>query len=378
MNEWYWVWGTFILFVVGVLLLCWFADSRADTRFMSRANCGDGIKRCISSEERVVDGFKVKPPIIGENCWELEYTKTCSYRSKNDCTLYEHCYGVGDVKCLEKDLYGACVNMEREFSCKRWGVVMKENQTARIGYEEKAGRDGLVCAGVPCIDGNCVDKSYFTDGEMMDSLSKLSAVSQMRSGESGSFSLFSGEVKLCSKKMAEYSNCCQIGVSGNKGWSRHFGNMCTLEENELNESRSKKLCVYVGAEKKKNIGVHTVTKHKFCCFKNILDKVVQVEGRKQLGKNFGSGYAPDCRGLSLEEIQRIDWERVDFGEFIEDLKVKFGKKYKEPSSGSIAETIENSMEGIRSRKYEMDEVYIEKEGDDLSGIHQGYEKGSGL
>jgi len=100
------------------------------------------------------------------------------------------------------------------------------------------------------------------------------------------------------------------------------------------------------------MNVTTAIKHRFCCFGNLLDKVIQVEGRKQLGRNFGSGSAPDCRGLTLEDIQHIDWNLVDFGEFIDDLKIKFAGTYKTPKAGELASTVGASMESIR--KYDDD------------------------
>ena len=239
--------------------------------------------------------------------------------------------------------------MQREFSCKSWDVVNKENQTARMGFEEKPGKDGLICKGIPCIDGNCVDKSYETNGEMMDSLSKLYATSNMNPDKDGNFNLFQGTDQHCAKKPVGYSNCCQID---GKGWGKNLGAKCTKDEQTLIDMRSKKLCVYVGKQSTKKMNITTAIKHRFCCFGNLLDKVIQVEGRKQLGRNFGSGSAPDCRGLTLEDIQRIDWNQVDFGEFIDDLKIKFAGTYKTPKAGELASTVGASMESIR--KYDDD------------------------
>jgi conjugal transfer mating pair stabilization protein TraN len=132
-----------------------------------------------------------------------------------------------------------------------------------------------------------------------------------------------------------------------KGWGKEFGARCNKDEQLLASSRSKNLCVYVGKEKIKSLGVTTVVKHHFCCFGNMLDKVVQVQGRKQLGLNFGSGGSPNCRGLTLEEMQRIDWEQVDFTEFIEDFKGKFFGKYQSPNPDEIAGRVNSSMPGIR-------------------------------
>jgi conjugal transfer mating pair stabilization protein TraN len=140
--------------------------ANAGSRFVETSPCSNAVKTCVGGRAtKIIEGFEVTC-----DCWEWAYVKTCNYPSKNDCRLFEHCYAVGDLDCLLKDSLGSCVNLQREFSCKSWDVVNKDNQTARMGFEEKPGKDGLICKGIPCIDGNCVDKSYETNGEMMDSL----------------------------------------------------------------------------------------------------------------------------------------------------------------------------------------------------------------
>ena len=332
------------IFIVITLSLQSSGGVQAGTRFTSSYSCSDAVKTCVSSGIRKVDGFDVH-----RDCWEWGYVKTCNYPSKNDCRLYTHCYAVGDLGCLLQDSLGSCVNLQREFSCKSWDVVNKENKTVRMGFEAKDGKDGLVCKGIPCIDGNCVDKGYQTNGEMMDSLSKLYATSNMNPDKDGNFNLFAGDGQHCAKKPVGYSNCCQID---GKGWGKNLGVKCTKDEQTLIDMRSKKLCVYVGKQSSKKMGVTTAIKHRFCCFGNLLDKVIQVGARKQLGRSFGSGSAPDCQGLTLEDIQAIDWNLVDFGEFIEDLKLKFAQDYKAPNVGELASTVEVSMESIR--KYDDD------------------------
>jgi conjugal transfer mating pair stabilization protein TraN len=321
------------------------APANAGSRFVETSPCSNAVKTCVGgSGTRTIEGFQVSL-----DCWEWGYVKTCNYPSKNDCRLYERCYAVGDLGCLLQDSLGYCVNLQREFSCKSWDVVNKDNQVARMGFEEKPGKDGLICKGIPCIDGNCVDKGYETNGEMMDSLSKLYATSNMNPDKDGNFNLFQGIGQHCAKKPVGYSNCCQID---GKGWGKNLGAKCTKDEQTLIDMRSKKLCVYVGKQSTKKMNVTTAIKHRFCCFGNLLDKVIQIGGRKQLGRSFGSGTKPDCGGLSLEEILRIDWNQVDFAEFIDDLKIKFAGSYKTPNAGELASTVEVSMDSIR--KYDDD------------------------
>ena len=77
-----------------------------------------------------------------------------------------------------------------------------------------------------------------------------------------------------------------------KVWRKEFGSRCNKDEQLLARNRSKNLCVYVGKEKIKSLGITIVVQHHICCWGNMLDKVVQVQGRKQLGLNFGSGGSP--------------------------------------------------------------------------------------
>lgn len=303
--------------------------------FVSNYPCSDTVKTCLSSGVRIIDGVEVN-----KDCWEYSYQKTCNYPSQDNCRNYDHCYTVADLPCLLHDSLGNCVNLQREFSCKRWIPAEVENQKARMGLTEKDGQEGLVCRGVPCIDGNCVDKSYETNGEMMDSVSKLYMVSKIRDAKDFNFKIFAGFNSHCSKKATGYINCCAVSLNG---WGNHLGAHCNSDEKQLIENRKKNLCIYVGKERR-GIMKRTVVKHYYCCFGNLLQKVIQVEGRKQLyakglisntEKNFGSGGNPNCRGLTLAELQNLDFDKMDLTEFIEDFKLKFAGKYKAPNVGDI-------------------------------------------
>lgn len=57
-------------------------------------------------------------------------------------------------------------------------------------------------------------------------------------------------------------------------------------------------------------------------------------GRKQLGMNFGSG-SPYYRGLTLDEIQTLDFSKMDISEFINELMIKFTGTYKTPHPEEI-------------------------------------------
>lgn len=294
--------------------------------------CSDDGKVCVDSSTKVVDGVKVSKP-----CWKYSYTKTCQFPSKNDCAQWGHCYAVGLRECLLKDSLGNCVNQLKEFSCKHKDTSYLTHERLKQKLEgDEASR--VVCKGIPCIDGNCIDKSYDMDGDIMKSVSQLYAASKTAGANDLNFKLFEGFSQHCTKKPTEYLNCCKV-----KGWGSSLGAKCNQDERNLQDLRAKKLCVYVGKSTTGTSPFHT-NKHHFCCFGNMLNKVFQVEGRKQLGKNFGSGGAPDCRGLTLTEIMKLDFEKMDFSEFASEIK----SRMKVPNVGDIESRVTGSIPNMKT------------------------------
>jgi len=311
----------------------------ADTRFQSQYPCSDTGKVCVSKGMKTVDGFAVH-----RDCWKWQYTKQCNYPSKNDCYKHSHCYSLGQRGCLLRDSLGRCINMKKEFSCKRWTPTYVESETTRYGLEDKEGAEGLICTGsIPCIDGNCFDKSYNMDADMVQSVSQLGAMSSgKRDGDN--VKIFEGVGRGCSKKFGSYTNCCAVKP---KGWGRNLGAKCQKDEEILAELRQKNLCVSVGSTPIEGIGgIKIGKKHRFCCFGNILEKTIQVEGRKQLGLNFGSGGSPNCRGLNLQEISKIDFSKMNFSAIAADMH----KKIAVPNAADVEGRIKGSFKGAKFDK----------------------------
>ena len=96
---------------------------------------------------------------------------------------------------------------------------------------------------------------------------------------------------------------------------------CDEASTETAVKNNMDLCVDVGeyCSQKLLVGCWG-KKHAYCCFTNLIARIIQEQGRAQLGIGWGDPKAPDCRGLTVEELQAIDWERIDFGEYIEQLQ----------------------------------------------------------
>lgn len=316
-----WVRAMKILNVIVISYMLLSSNLALCGRFVSGYPCSDIGKNCVSSGEKVIDGEKVH-----RDCWQWSYTKTCNYPSKNNCGEFAGCYFLGERPCALFDSLGNCVNIRKEFSCERFVPEIIESQTVRYGAKDRAGENALVCEAIPCMDGNCIDKSYEMDSDIVSSISLLKALSQGKNTPAG-FRIFEGRDMHCSKKAADFQNCCRISGGG---WGKQLGARCSKDEEILAEKRSKSLCVYVGKETEKTMGVVTLTKHYYCCFSNMLEKIIQVQARSQPAlrgyfpgpEGFGSDDNPYCRGLTIEELSLVDFSQIDFSALAAEI---FGK-----------------------------------------------------
>jgi conjugal transfer mating pair stabilization protein TraN len=85
------------------------------------------------------------------------------------------------------------------------------------------------------------------------------------------------------------------------------------------------LCVEVGEYCSRRLPIFRTCiqkKRGYCCFNSRLAKIINQEGKRQLGRGNGSGSGPDCSGLTPEDFRFIDMSRADpaiWNEFIEQI-----------------------------------------------------------
>ncbi|RCW65084.1 type-F conjugative transfer system mating-pair stabilization protein TraN [Pseudorhodoferax soli] len=96
---------------------------------------------------------------------------------------------------------------------------------------------------------------------------------------------------------------------------------CDEEEGQLAMKEGAGLCHAVGTYCSSCIRVLgscvsciTRTTNK-CCFNSALARIVQEQGRLQIGKGWGSAQNPDCSGFTVAQLQQLDFARMDLSEF---------------------------------------------------------------
>jgi conjugal transfer mating pair stabilization protein TraN len=165
--------------------------------------------------------------------------------------------------------------------------------------------------------------------------------------DASSCKFFKGDNGKCLRHTGSH-NCCS-----DKGVLRQmFG--CSSEAKALTEKRKARLCHHVNTWKGKGLE-RFKTWQSHCCFKSKLARIIQVEGRKQLGIGWGDLKSPDCRGLTLEEIQRIDFSKIKFDELFEEVKAKTQAALEAKKS-----EIQSKISGLKSNPEQMSELIGKK------------------
>ena len=120
-------------------------------------------------------------------------------------------------------------------------------------------------------------------------------------------------------KLGGFIQCC----SANKGWGKSVGlQKCKPEEKALAIKKEKGLCTQTGnycAARDPITKSCIEMKQTYCCFGSKLARIFQEQGRAQLGISWGDQKSPDCRGFTIDELQKIDFTKLDLQELYTEL-----------------------------------------------------------
>ncbi|MBP2199058.1 conjugal transfer protein TraN [Pantoea cypripedii] len=268
-------------------------------------------------------------------------------------TLYSDCWGYTTLWSLYENDTNSCQAYIDDPNCsegmrtcaeKIGNYCVFHHITWQCAHTEKS--TGYVCGSeFYCSDGSCAAMQAGENLSFEGAVSQLAALAAAGKEFSGmdpaSVSAFTGTGMACRKSAAGFSNCCKSG-----GWGQDVGLAhCNSEEKQIGTGKEKKLVVSVGSYcARKVLGVCLQRKEGYCVFDSKLARILQVQGRRdQLGISFGSGDNPDCRGISIGELQRISFDRIDFTDFYDDLNSHVGLPDRAALEQRILSDIQNSL-----------------------------------
>lgn len=280
------------------------------------ASCGLKTDTCIEgAATRTVAGIPVY-----QSCWKYKKTYQCGQGQVDTCEQYASCQQT-DNQCSET-VNGQCIKWNKNYTC--------ESQTCDDTT--------LICGEQSyCLDGECFAPTGTQNNEFNQAASSMAAVSEAAKGLGDPPKIFSGKVQHCSKKRVGFSDCCKDG-----GWGNDIGLAdCSAEEKALGDAKESLLTIYVGQYcADKVLGTCLRYKKTYCVFDSKLARIIQEQGRPQIGLSFGSAKTPDCNAITPEQMQQMDFSHIDFSDFYSDLHSTMTL----PDTGQIQQRIQQAME----------------------------------
>ena len=173
--------------------------------------------------------------------------------------------------------------------------------------------DGGSCGSVRyCVGAGCETVPSQANTGFANAATRLNMAVELGGDEfdRDDMRFFTGERRRCHIHFGGLANCCK-----NSGLLVGLAN-CSASERELAEERNAGNTHYLGryCSKRTFFGVCIRRSRAWCVFGSKLGRILQQQGRAQLGIGWSS-----CRGLTVAEVEGIDFARLDLSEFTQDL-----------------------------------------------------------
>jgi conjugal transfer mating pair stabilization protein TraN len=268
-------------------------------------NCVATGKICISGPQtRIINGKEVF-----KECWEYKSTSACYDGSLiSDCQEYSQNCSLISEKCLS-DTDGTCRHKEKKYSCNK---IIGQTPTT------------MQCNGVSyCIGGECETQEIKPNQNMGKALSALSMLKgasieqgDCLGGDASKCPVFKGQAKQCKFDPVHARNCCK-----ESGWLKDMKlTECSEDERLLAYNKEGGLCHEIGSFCSQKLARFCLQKSKsYCCFGSKLSRIIHEEGRKQLNISWGTPQNPNCRALTVDELQSLNFDKMDLSEIYNEL-----------------------------------------------------------
>jgi len=250
------------------------------------------------------------------------------YTDYNRVSVPDSCSPTNEMLCLD---YHVDLLNKNKATCRKSEIYF--NCTDTITQDVCAEfQEEVICNNnsipIPNIEMKNDDFTGF--GESMGILGMLDDIN----------SIWSGEYQYCSYGYfvngfgGVYCNNC-TGTGGFLCFQKK------PEQQKAYEMNKKGLCHYLETDCTNEIDLgfdeicieHT---RKYCCYDSKLARVIVEQAYKQLGKSWSSG----CNGLTVDDLNKLDFGAMDFSEIEADLKAKIDAR-----TNKIGDSLKNRIKG---------------------------------
>lgn len=244
---------------------------------------------------KVIDGKEV-----ARDCWLERFTFlrsnkgiVCPYLSHSQCDLIEK-------ECMNSNDIGCCL-WKLRFKCYSGMHSKTLTKGQMFGQED--------------------DVSYENNSSFSEVITKLALFEEIQNElreeqmvDARTVQIFRGERLSCTRNVAGEAmyDCC----FSHSGLAKSLKLMqCSEEELALAARREREQCHYIGSYPEQFLDLwKSRDRHVFCCFSSKLARVFQEQAREQLGIPWDGPKHAYCKGLTVEQIDRVDFSRLDLSE----------------------------------------------------------------
>jgi conjugal transfer mating pair stabilization protein TraN len=228
-------------------------------------------------------------------------------------------------------------------NCKRKKFLCQANEERPCSYVDNKWQ----CSPFPC----------FGESDMEDLDTEVGSTDSLDKGFeddgtcAGQIRLFNGKDMRCRSFGWELlgENCCKKWKLG--GIAEFLGITCKEDEISLSKYRedTKDKSHYIGeyCSKKLKLGFTKICiqkKKTYCVFNSKLARIIHQQGRPQLSIQWGEPKAPNCKGFTPEEFQKLDFSKMDMSEFYADIQDSISQKI----DANIGTTIQQKVNSFGS------------------------------
>ena len=304
------------------------------------------VVTCFNSTEECVEGKNevryIENVPIDPGCWKKRIVYECREEAANDCQQLRT-QGCSQISARCKSMLGnSCVVQEATYQCpKQKCEPMKIPCTKNLF----------------CLDGNCATTSPTKNNNFDQAVAYLAAAAEAAKEVAKQNRehpvIFAGRAMECSENVISgvTKDCCGISPSG---FLEGKILKCDDEEKELAKRKEQGTAIYVGeyCHTKDPILKICLSHHKaYCVFDSKIARIIQHDGRRgQLGIGFGHAAKdskPDCRGITPEELGKMDFKQMDFSSLYDDIR----NNLKIPNPASLKPTLTNlptNLQGLQT------------------------------
>ncbi len=210
----------------------------------------------------------------------------------DNCKSYvaKGCKQIGSRTCIYHKPSGVCGTFDKTFQC----LSQKGTTISR-----------KICKSAMCVNGSCFKMNAPPSTDFLPAVAKLNIATAAGKSlsSSGGVSIFKGTAQHCNKVIFGLKNCCKHTPSKS----------CPASAIALDTTRQAGQGVFVGTfcAVKAVFGACLRKQEVWCAFPSKLARIIQKQGRAQLGISWGVPKGPSCRGLTPAELNKIDFSKID-------------------------------------------------------------------